>query len=1593
MIIMKKRIFCAVFILFFIGSLVIGINYQNPGLNNNSSTTKTEIDRSFNSNDIISPFPSQLQKNFTLTGQKQADTLLSFQGISSLVSNTNKDIKITTDNWNISDILVNFTDIHKESLLHIENVTPPHSFMMIYNSTKGPTINIFAMELKMPLPSFIFNLKLYLYYAGNFSLFTVIYCATSGGGGRPTPKQPGSGYSAISEYKSLMTYGSVNKTEWVEFKFNPRTLKDFLNPLNTINKSFFVVLGVIPLGAGSTPGGKGSFLHWGFNLDGVGNPNSGLVYKFSGNSWVELTNIDFLLENISYSTLTWQNIFNVESSTPSGNNYELVYLDYSLIGTIETQDNAQQFQTNVNSYLSNLSTYLQYRGQLTVWAEVYNATRSSSSNPGKPIPHKLLFKSDNISLSSASKETMEWRTFRFLTDQTLNSSFLNVQNTYNNSFFVVLKAIGLRPLIQDYVDWGFIRDSANGDQGIAYFWNQSQRPEFWGLFATPQDLCLANVSLISYEYNPSNVNLKINSTNVADYPSFKFGGFKLLSGSFDGSKGMVFLNTTANLTVYYQASWRCQYNNYTKALASFKGYSLANAIEWNVTLSTNYPVWDSSIQGSGRYFSKKINITLPTDYSINRIYFNNIPYVFWNTTRVGDKQFVVILGLTGNWFIRAYSPNYIEEVHAYYGTKELAQFYVKDNLNVTAKLKTLTNIASNLTIYNVSNKIVHNTTIVPIAYWAKFALWTIPKNDTHYLVVSWDNGTEVGIRSLEIMCVYHTRLIKNFPNANTNLGLITGTAPIKIGVFYNDTDNKVGIPYANIAVNITPFSVVEYDRLLHPGYYNLTIYTSLLINGNWTAKIQSTRRGYNTSNLFIRFELHIGINATLTVTGGCRWQVGRWWVNPDPYFDDATHKVTVFYANGTFPYEGIEYSQVVGKPNWTSALWYGTPTNASPGFYDIVMDTEGLHEGDIGRVDIIAYSLYFETKKVNVSLNVIEIPVNLLLMDAGPYENITCYEGETIDIAVGYWDDFHETPILFENPTMGNLTWQISGTAANGTLQKSVWQYEATISLPALGILGTKTYNLKIRATALRDYATYEQNLTLNVKSKENTTLVLTIIPYTEFRVGNRFNSYANLSFENKTPLVNTRVDFNITLWYQGNLKEGISDSRFTNALGIAIYSYGEIPNEIDEIRINAVYEGTPQIDPAAALQTIPIGPKYNVSLVITSELPTEVMVGDSIHLEATLSNEEKQTGLANETIEFYIIFTAFDFIKRTAITDAQGHAIIEIQIPDDKSNYPSFHVELKYEGSATCESANYSAEASIVIMTWGKIIISILPYIVAAVAVVLGSYLSYRQFVAVPRRRRRQAHIEKIASKYSDLINLQHILVIHSTTGSCIYQHSFGEATFDPDLISGFLTALSAFEGELKIPMPSKTPFGEKVPHKEEASRGFELSYANFKILLNVGHLIRTALILSASPSESLRNSLGEFVDKFEVNYKGELIDWRGAMAPFKTTDKLIEQTFETSLLWPHVIESISEERMKALNSLESSLVTLALTMQREKQYFFLPALVPMLEKVRHTPMVEILGSIDDLRHKGLFKAISIEELEKRLQQTTSNTNTKSQN
>lgn len=149
--------------------------------------------------------------------------------------------------------------------------------------------------------------------------------------------------------------------------------------------------------------------------------------------------------------------------------------------------------------------------------------------------------------------------------------------------------------------------------------------------------------------------------------------------------------------------------------------------------------------------------------------------------------------------------------------------------------------------------------------------------------------------------------------------------------------------------------------------------------------------------------------------------------------------------------------------------------------------------------------------------------------------------------------------------------------------------------------------------------------------------------------------------------------------------------------------------------------------------------------------------------------------------------------------------------------------------------------------------------------------------------------NLAKITEKFLDIIAIRQLLIIHKKSGTTIFSKSFYENETDPDLISGFLTAISAFEQELV-----------------GVTGGLEeLKYKNIRILISIGNLISTCLIIDGDhvPSEVLNQIFSSFRKEFENRFKEELEGFEGFVAPFRDIEDLLERCFEVSLLAPHVL------------------------------------------------------------------------------------------
>lgn len=124
----------------------------------------------------------------------------------------------------------------------------------------------------------------------------------------------------------------------------------------------------------------------------------------------------------------------------------------------------------------------------------------------------------------------------------------------------------------------------------------------------------------------------------------------------------------------------------------------------------------------------------------------------------------------------------------------------------------------------------------------------------------------------------------------------------------------------------------------------------------------------------------------------------------------------------------------------------------------------------------------------------------------------------------------------------------------------------------------------------------------------------------------------------------------------------------------------------------------------------------------------------------------------------------------------------------------------------------------------------------------------------------------------------LGYLIITRKRSGVPIYQWNFIEATFDSDLVGGFLSAIQSFGSEIT----------------KESTSMEKLAYRNFEINFQDGEYIRCALILKGELTELLAKRLRNFVTEFESQFMRDLTRDTGNIGIFETTDKLIEKHFD---------------------------------------------------------------------------------------------------
>jgi hypothetical protein len=255
------------------------------------------------------------------------------------------------------------------------------------------------------------------------------------------------------------------------------------------------------------------------------------------------------------------------------------------------------------------------------------------------------------------------------------------------------------------------------------------------------------------------------------------------------------------------------------------------------------------------------------------------------------------------------------------------------------------------------------------------------------------------------------------------------------------------------------------------------------------------------------------------------------------------------------------------------------------------------------------------------------------------------------------------------------------------------------------------------------------------------------------------------------------------------------------------------------------------------------------------------------------------------------------------------------------------------------------------------QIIVYGILFTILIVAVWLLYSKGYQSRYVKPRKFAHEKKLQEVLSIYNDVTNLSRFLVLNRGSGIALYD-TIGEKGRDGSLIGGFLQAIQAFSVDVN-----------EEQRSEDTAQLSEIAYEGFRVLINDGNLVRTAIVYRGTPSETLREKLELFTNRFEERYQNELVEHGHEPHRFRNTTDLLEEIFHISLLFPHQVEPKSDDI--PLSNLESRLHFVALELSKQREIIYLSEIVNTYRETIQENPVEILNGIFRLREKNLLKPI----------------------
>ena len=375
-------------------------------------------------------------------------------------------------------------------------------------------------------------------------------------------------------------------------------------------------------------------------------------------------------------------------------------------------------------------------------------------------------------------------------------------------------------------------------------------------------------------------------------------------------------------------------------------------------------------------------------------------------------------------------------------------------------------------------------------------------------------------------------------------------------------------------------------------------------------------------------------------------------------------------------------------------------------------------------------------------------------------------------------------------------------------------------------------------------------------------------------------------------------------------------------------------------------------------------------SNVIVLFKPEKITPGEHFRLKfnATLLNGSKIIPFQGVeiTVDLYVNGEFLEDLQNS--TDYRGIVTFRIIIP----NYAdSMYLNVDLPGTLNYTSTSFQINDIIVSSPPdspdGLTLTDLIPLFIIIGIVAgagIGAFGIYQQ-ILIPRKKKIKKVVDKTMTQFEDVINIEYILVLYKNSGVALYFKSMGTERIDPDLVSGFISAVSSF--------------GEKIDLQESLS---EMKYGKKTLLLSDGEYIRAAVILGKEASETLRKNLNKFVKEFESKYADVLPDWRSNLKDFKEAGDLINKAFNTSIILPHITQYKLSDIKNLENKISSTILYTAESIleESERDFFFIGKLIHRIKEENEKEISDIFVGIKELQEKNIFIPIEFSEIKAEL-------------